>query len=248
MTIESALQNIGLSKQEAAVYLSALKLGLAKVSEIAQKANIKREAAYYVLKSLQEKGFVSETIKSGVKYYGAIQPKRILEILGEEKQRKVESVKEVLPELESLQKISLERPKIEVYEGIEGFKTAISKLIEKENQEIYCYVPERILHFLPTFHPQFRRKRRERNVRFKMITEKTKFMEEIKKADKEEIRETRFNNHIMKNVNTAFYILPDAVLILKANEKEQLGVYIKEEGNAQLQRQIFHRIWTESLK
>src|SRR5690606_5039890 len=116
----------------------------------------------------------------GVKYYDAVKPKRILELLDEEKQRKADAIMEILPELESLQKISLERPKIEVYEGIDGFKSAVSKLTEKENQEICCYIPENMLRFLPTFHPQFRRKRREKNIFLKVITEKTKFMESLK--------------------------------------------------------------------
>ena len=64
MDIEFNLEKVGLSKQEAKVYISSLKLGVAKASDIAQKANVKREASYYILRMLQEKGFVSEVIKS----------------------------------------------------------------------------------------------------------------------------------------------------------------------------------------
>ena len=248
MEIELVLQKLGLNKQETAVYLNSLKLGLAKASEIAQKSRIKREASYYVLKLLQEKGFISEVIKSGVKYYNAIQPKRILEMVEEKNQQEKEMIKEVLPQLESLQGVALTRPRIEVYEGVEGFKTAVSKLVEKENQEILCYVPEKILHYIPTFHPQFRRRRKERNVKLKVITEKTNFMEDIKKADKEELRETRFNQRMFVEEDSAFYILKDAIIILKMNEKEQLGIYIKEESVAKLQRKIFEEIWKIAKK
>jgi sugar-specific transcriptional regulator TrmB len=164
MDIALYLEKIGLSKQEAIVYLSALKLGLAKASEIAQKSSIKREGCYYILKLLQEKGFISEVIKSGVKHYSAVEPNRILEIIEEDKQQKTEVIKEILPELDALQKIAITKPKIEVYEGVDGFKTVVSKLVEKHNQEVYCYVNEKILHFLPTFHLQFRRRRKENNV------------------------------------------------------------------------------------
>lgn len=245
MDMEFNLQKVGLSKQEAKVYLSALKLGVAKASDIAQKADVKREASYYILKMLEEKGFVSEVIKSGVKYYNAIWPKRILEIIEEEKQEKTSTIKEILPELETLQKTALTHPKIEVYEGIEGFKTIVSKLVEKHKHEIYAYVPEKILHFLPTFHLQFRRRRKENRVKIRVITEKTPFMQELKIKDKEEFRETRFNN-IMKNIISACFMLQDAIIIIKANEKEQMGVYIKEENTAQLQRHIFEQIWMTS--
>ncbi len=247
MEIQQYLEKIGLNKQESLVYLNTLKLGIAKASEIAQKANIKREASYYILKTLQEKGFISEVIKSGVKHYSAIQPKRILEIIEEEKQQKAESIKEILPELEALQKIALTRPKIEVYEGVGGFKTISAKLVEKENQELYAYIPEKILEFLPAFHPQFRRKRKEKKIHLKVITEKTKAMLNLKKKDKEELRRIRFNDGVIKNLNSVLYILKDAILILKANEKEQLGVYIKEESIAGLQKNIFEKIWKDSI-
>ncbi len=243
MPLESGLEKLGMSRKEALVYLSALKLGLAKASEIAKKSKVGREAVYYLLKLLQQKGFVSEVVKSGVKYYSAIQPKTILELVEEEKRQKVETIQEILPELEALQKMAISKPKIEVYEGADGFKSVVSKLVERENQKIYGYLPEEALHFLPTFHLQFRRRRKERNVRIRIITEKTPFMKKIKEADKEELRETRFNNKVMKNVTSAYFILSDAIILVKANEKEQLGVYVKEENTALLQKQVFDQIW-----
>lgn len=246
MTIETSLERLGLSRQEAIVYLSALKLGLAKASDIAQKSKVKREACYYILKLLHEKGFISEVINSGVKHYSAVEPRSILSLIEEEKREKKEALEEVLPELESLQKIALTRPKIEVYEGVGGFKTIVSKLVEKENQEIYAYVPENTLHFLPTFHLQFRRRRKEMKVSMKVITERTTFMEDIKRKDKEELRETRFNNKVMNDIISAYFVLNDAIVIIKANEKEQLGIYIKEESTAELQKKIFEQIWKES--
>ncbi len=249
MEIEATFEKIGLNKQEARVYLSALKLGTAKASEIAQKSGIKREASYYILKLLQEKGFASEIIKSGVKYYSAAEPKRILEIIEEEKQRKSEAVKGIIPELESLKKIAITRPKIELFEGFEGLKTAASRLLEKENQEIYCYIDERILKFIPYFHPQFRRKRKEKKVWLKVITRKNDFTyHDLKSKDKEELRETRFNDELIKDLDASYYILQDSIVILKANEKEQIGIYIKEESTAKLQRKIFEEVWKLAKK
>ncbi len=244
MDLESNLEKIGLSKQEAKVYISTLKLGVAKASQIAHKSNVKREASYYILKMLEEKGFVSEVIKSGVKYYSAVQPKRILEIIEEERQQKSETIKEILPELESLQKVALSHPKIEFYEGEAGLKTAASIMTQKDNLTIYCYVSEGILHLTPHFHPLFRMRRKERNIKLKVISEETSFIiENLKKKDKEELRETRFNNEVIKNIDVSFYILPEGIIILKANKKEQQGIYIKDPATALLQKHIFEIIW-----
>jgi len=245
MDLTYILGEIGLSKQETNVYLAALKLGVAKASAIATKAQIKREAAYHILKVLEEKGFASETIQSGVKCYTAVNPQRILEIIEEEKERKKSLITEILPELNSLQKSAIEPPKIEIYEGIAGIKSAVSKLVEKQDQEICALIGGNILEFMPYFHPQFRRKRKSNKIFLKAITEKTKTMEELKKKDNEELRQTRFNT-ILSNFNDAFYILSDSILILKANKKQQIGIYIKDESIAKLQRKVFHEIWNKS--
>jgi len=68
-------------------------------------------------------------------------------------------------------------------------------------------------------------------------------MEEIKKLDKKELRETRFNNQIIKGIDITYYILSNGIIILKGNEKEQFGVYIKEERAAKLHKNIFEEIW-----
>ncbi len=246
MVLEAELEKLGMSKKEALIYLASLKLGLAKASDIAKKAHVGREAVYYLLKLLQQKGYMSEVIKSGVKYYSATQPKTIIEIIDEDRRQKVETVQEILPDLESLQKMALSKPKIEVYEGVDGFKTVVSKLVENEHKTIYGYVSEKTLHFLPTFHLQFRRKRKERRIRVKIITEKSKLTKEMKRRDKKELRETRFNNKVIKSDEGTYFILDDAVVLIKANEKEQLGVYIREESNASLQRKIFEQVWKMS--
>lgn len=240
-----ALQQLGLGKQESDVYIAALKLGDAKASEIAQKCTIGRGAVYYTLKLLQEKGFISEVIKSGVKYYSATSPKRLLELIDDERQQKREAVASILPELEALRSTSLTRPIIEVYEGVEGFKSIFSKILEKEDQEIRCYLSSSVLKFMPQFHVQFRRRRKERNIRIRTITERTPEMDEIRKQDKRELRSTRYHP-LLKNTHVLHYILDDAVVIIKANRSEQLAVYIKEKELATLQRSIFERCWQES--
>jgi len=248
MEIESSLEQIGLSRNEAFVYINTLKLGTAKASEIAKKSKVKREACYYILKLLMEKGFISEVIKSGVKYYSAIEPKRIMQIIEEEKKDKEEAIKPFISELELLQRTSLIKPKIEFYEGLEGLKTAASIMVMRKNQIIDCYFPHKILKYVPYFHPQFRRRRREMNVRLRVIVEKTnETIEDLKKHDQEEFRQTRFSE-IVSGMDSAYYILSDGILILKANDKEQLGIYLKEESTAKLQKRIFDLLWKLAKK
>lgn len=248
MDIEGNLGELGLSRQEASIYISTLKLGLAKASQIAQKSGIKRGGVYYILKLLKEKGFVSEVIKSGVQYYSAVSPERILDIIEEEKERKKELMKGMISDLKEMQQSAIERPIIEIYEGYEGFKTIFSKLIEKPNQEFRCYMSAGILEYLPHFHEQFRKRRTKKGIKIKVITEKTPQLEEIKKLDKKELRETKFNNDLLKKTNILHYILEDAIIMIRANKKEQIALYIQDKDLIQLHRNIFDKEWKIAKK
>ena len=243
MEIKHALEDIGLNNQEASVYLTTLKLGVAKASAIAQKTGIRRGGVYYTLKLLKQKGFISEVIKSGVTYYSAASPERILDLIEEERDQKKKTIKDILPELKGLQTTALERPQIEIYEGPEGFKTIFSKLIEKPKQHFSCYLSAHILEYMPYFHTQFRKRRSAKHISIRTITERTPQLEEIKNLDNKERRETRFNNKLFKQSEILYYILDDAIVIIKANKKEQLAIYIKEKNLAHLQKNIFEQLW-----
>jgi sugar-specific transcriptional regulator TrmB len=244
MEILETLVEMGLSKQEAIVYLNTLKLGLSKASEIAQKSKIQRGASYYILKLLKEKGFVSEVIKSGIKYYSAASPNRIQELLDDERERKKELLTGISNELEELRQTSIDKPNIEVYEGEEGFKTITLKLLEKPNVNWRCYLSSKILDYKPYFHLGFRRRRKEKNISIRTITEDTHQLREIKEKDKEELRETRFMDKLFIGSDVMlYYILDDAIVIVKANEKEQIGIYIKEPELAKMQSNIFDCLW-----
>ena len=121
MEIETSLKQLELSPQEIAVYINTLKLGISKASEIAKKSGIRRSACYYTLSLLGERGLISEVIKSGVKYYSAVPPERLLEIIKEDADKKSQAINEVIDNLKQLQATSIKKPKIEFYEGDEGY-------------------------------------------------------------------------------------------------------------------------------
>ncbi len=106
----------------------------------------------------------------------------------------------------------------------------------------------KIIDFLPHFHEQFRKRRSEKNIFIRTITEKTKVMEEIKKLDKKELRETRFNDAILKESEILQYVLNDALVVIRANKKEQLGIYIEDKNFAQMYKNLFEIAWAISEK
>ncbi len=246
MDVTTALQNIGLSKQEVAIYLSALKLGVAKASDIAKKADVKREAAYYTLRALQEKGFISEFIRNGVNHYSAIEPKLIPKLLLEEKDRALKSVQTILPELSALQEVALTHPTIEFYQGIEGYQAINLLLFERKDQIICGYATEDIVKFYLGFSSQLHEMRRAHKLFLRIITKKIPLFQEARKNDKKDLREIRFNDQAMEKITGGFYIVHDGVAILRSNGKDHLGIWIRDPDLAKLQRQIFEQMWKQS--
>ncbi|MBN2459467.1 helix-turn-helix domain-containing protein [Candidatus Woesearchaeota archaeon] len=132
---EAALAELGLSKNEAKIYLFLLKKGSTTTGAIIKETNIANSRVYESLNTLISKGLVSYTIEKDGKHFQAAEPKKLLEI---EEERK-DKIAKIVPELAQLQKLATSETKSAIYEGFEGFKTAFKKIIDDcpENETIY---------------------------------------------------------------------------------------------------------------
>lgn len=81
--MEKLLKQFGFSDPEVVVYKALLRLGSAKVSEIARAAGQKRTSCQENIRSIEEKGFINST-KVGNKYfYQTEDPDRFRQIMSE---------------------------------------------------------------------------------------------------------------------------------------------------------------------
>ena len=136
MEVLHSLKKFGLSEKEGKVYLSCLELGETTASDIAIKSNLPRTLVYDILERLIDLGLVSYNIKTNKKHFISAEPQELLRILKE----KEESIKEVLPNLEELQKLKgVKRPKVEIYEGKEGMKTVMNNILRSKVTEFRAY-------------------------------------------------------------------------------------------------------------
>lgn len=246
--MDENLKLLGLSEKEVKVYLSCLKLGNSKASEIASHAKIERQDSYYLLKLLMKKGFVVETIKSGVQYFGAADPKTLFQKIEEEKKTKEEAIKNILKEHEKLKNVALPKAKVSQYEGVEGFKTITREMLEVGDKEIYSYTPEKVVKFMPNFLEPYALKRKEKKIKANILSEKTPFLIEAKNKEKKSLREIRFLNDILKNKDYGLAIAKDKVIFVHVTEKEQIGIKIENPAFAELQKNIFNFLWEKAEK
>ena len=153
MRKEDILAEIGFSKNESKVYLSLLRLGPSTAGIIAAKSNVHRTNVYDALDRLTEKGIVTYIFKGNKKYFEAVNPAQVTELL---KERMIQFESSVLPTLQLDYKLSKEKNQAQIYEGIQGIKTLTDDML-REGKEICAFgipkdVAERLKSFINIFH------------------------------------------------------------------------------------------------
>lgn len=131
---EKMLEQAGLTKSEAKVYLALLELGSSLAGLITRKTGLHRRSVYDTIERLIQKGLVSYIKKNNRKYFEAANPERLLEILRE----KEENIKQAMPELESKFNFIKEKTETVFYRGKQALKTVFDDQI-KEGKEILIF-------------------------------------------------------------------------------------------------------------
>lgn len=232
------LKKIGLNSKEAEIYIELLKLGNSKVNEIAKRLNLPRTTIYSILNSLLQKGLVFYTIKSGIKYFEAVDPKRVLKI----EEEKIKDLKSIIPNLEKIKKTVEEKPEIEIYEGIEGIKTILENILKIKPKEILVIGCDEIFKTLEFYFPHWNKKRIKEKIFCRILQEKT---DEINKEIKLKNKTNDKIKFLLKDIkiNTMTYIYSENVAFLTMNKEKLIGVIIKNKDIAQTQKELFELIW-----
>lgn len=237
MDLHQILEQWGLHQKEAKVYLAVLELGQSKAHEISKKAHLLRETTYFVLNSLINQGLVSTVIKSGVKYFEAAHPHKLLSIL-QEKQALIE---DQMLQLEGLYQMQSKKPLVEFYEGKEGLKTILSDII-KTKEPLWAYANYNISKLLEYEFPRFVKERLKQNISARIIQEKHVSLQRSAEQNKEEMREIRFSKVVFKS---NVFIYGTKVALINVTREQPMGVLIDNKTIADTQRQVFELLWEQ---
>ncbi len=119
------LKQLGYSEKESRIYLGLLELGTSPASTVARFVSENRVTTYSVLKILVKKGLILESKKNTVQLYTALDP----EILLEQERTRYERLKSAIPVFLSLMNPHAHKPKVTMYEGLDGLKNLLRELI-----------------------------------------------------------------------------------------------------------------------
>ena len=141
-TLSLELRKLGLSEKEAKVYLTALELGYTSVQKIAQQAKISRPTTYEIIKSLKEKGLISQSKNKQKNYFIAESPDNLLGILRRQKREIEEKEREFIRIIATLRsKFYLDNQReIKTYKDEKGLEILLDDLLTTSSKKIYVLV------------------------------------------------------------------------------------------------------------
>ncbi len=143
--LEKYLQEIGLTDKEAQVYLSLVQVDDESVVALADKTGINRSTVYVVLETLKKKGLVSEVEKGKKTHYAAEPPERLETYVERQKvilEEHAKRLKDIIPQIKSVQREQGERPIVKYFEGKEGIISSAEELYtskDKSNETHLIY-------------------------------------------------------------------------------------------------------------
>ena len=124
--MEAKLEVLGLSRNEAKIYVFLLKKGICTTGPIIKKTGIANSRVYESLNSLVSRGLVTYNVQKDGKHFTAADPGKFAEL----EQEREKMINTLVPQLQKLQSMKEEETATAVYEGFEGWKTAFKKVVD----------------------------------------------------------------------------------------------------------------------
>lgn len=239
MKLNDILEQFGLTQRQARVYLATLELGESTIQNIAKQADIERTGTYHLIDSLIQAGLVSCIIKKKKNYYSAREP----EVISNIAKSRAKLIDQYLPEFKALYNLSDSKPKVRLFEGMEGIKTIFERTLDlKKGEEILAFSSFNIAHrYISEWGHDYVKRRAAKGIFARDITEDSLEAKEHQSRDKEELRETRMVPKDRFPFTNEINIYRNIVIII--SYREMIGLVIESEDIAKMLKTIFELSW-----
>ncbi len=239
-------EEIGLTPGETKVYLALLKIGQSSTGAIARESQVSRSKIYHILDKLAKKGLAGYLIKGKIKYFKAMEPKRIIDYM-EEKNKQFNEQKEIiqkmLPELESKQKSTKSKTEATLYEGFKAIKNFYLNILnELSSKETYYVIGATYGENKPgmrEFFENYHKQRAKKKIKIKMLANYN--------TKKDLVKTTYLNaeikflpQYLISNMIIVFYKTKSFIFFLS---KEPVGFLIENEEITKGFKSYFDAFW-----
>lgn len=238
---QKVLEGFGLTQSEAKIYLMLLEEGASLAGMISRNTGIHRRSVYDSIERLIQKGLVSYIKSNNRKYFEAVSPERLIEIL----HSREEDIKTILPELKALQQMSEGKNETLFFRGKAALKSAFDDQLDKAGREICIWgANTRALDILQYYFPHFDKQRVKKRIKVRIL-----FNESERKnpyVSKIPLSEVRFVPDSIKS-NAAVNIYGRNICIV-AWRPDPVAILIRENNISEGFRNYFEFMWSVAKK
>ena len=236
------LEELGLTGNEAKVYIALLELGSSPAGKLIKKVGMHRAAVYDLMDLLSEKGLVSYVIKANRKYFEAQDPERLLGYIEESRDeidRKELDLKQILPDLQMMRKLATEEQEGNIYKGKKGLKSIYEDVL-KTGETFYVFgAMGRFKEIYPEYFPHFHNRRIKKGITLKIIYNENVRGE--RKGQELKLSEVRYLPQEYITPATT-YIYGEKVGIVLYS-KEPMAFLMRSKGVADSYKTFFDLLW-----
>ncbi len=234
------LEHIGLTRNEAFVYLELLKTGPTIAKNLTRVTNMHRTSVYNCLHRLHKKGLVAVSVFNSKTHFEAVDPSKLLSLVKEREER----LKNILPELKKLRDTKFyTKHEVQYFKGKQGLKTVFDGILNT-GQDYVGWGPEKkIEKLLKYYFIHYVNSRKEKNISAKLIYfENSRGMGYTKNP----LVEIKYLPKMFYSP-TALRVYGDNVAIILL-EDEPLCILIRNKVIADSYRKHFNILWQMAKK
>jgi HTH-type transcriptional regulator, sugar sensing transcriptional regulator len=240
----SDLLKLGLTQEEAKVYLACLEINGGPVSVISRKAEVNRVSCYHTIDNLLKKRLLSQYNRNGVKCYSPEPPEKLEELAKEQ----MNIAHTLLPQLHSLTASVGFKPRIRFYEGRDGVERVFSESLSAEGEILGYTNLRQVVDFIPEFFKDYTEKRLKKGIKTRYLSPNT--VESVHAMDPflpkeydQNLVEILLVNKDQFPFENEILIFGNEVGVVSLNPDELLGLIVESATFAKTMKAVFDLAW-----
>ena len=175
--MKEELKKLGLTENEAKVYLALLELGNINAGQIIKKTKLHRNIVYDNLDKLIEKGLVSFVVIKNIKYFETTSSNELKEYVEKQKKEalnKEKIVTNILPKIDKLRISSERKQEATIFKGKKGLRTILEEITKTKDELLVFGTGWGMKESMETYYEQWHLKLKKNKVKARILLPENK--------------------------------------------------------------------------
>ena len=231
----SELEYLGLTTNEAKIYLSLSNIGPSSAGRIAKECQIERTSTYNSLQRLIKSGLISQIFENNKKLFSAVEPSKIASSFKEKEQRALLLASKIT----KIKKNNEEEGKITRFTGNSGVKNVLNDILttcKKEDEYLVIGLNGEMSQRLDNFTKIYVARKDEKKLRARALVKKTNKGHKMSKFTKVRYLPDNISSH------SSISIYQDKVSIITWSANPE-SIIIENKKTADSFRSYFEYMW-----